>query len=68
MYEEAPDTSSTYTCSSLLTSPDPDEYVDHNMWNPLLVLLCHVQIAVIMEMLYDEETTGKGCAFLPLCT
>ena len=42
---EAPDTSSTSTCSSLLTSPDPDEYDEHNMWNPMLGLFVMIPLA-----------------------
>ena len=43
------DTSSTFTCSSLLTSLDPDEYDEHDMRNPMLGLFCHVQVGVLME-------------------
>ena len=38
-------TSSTSTCSSLLTSPDPDEYDEHNMWNPMLGLFVMIPLA-----------------------
>ena len=47
-------TSSTFTCSSLLTSPDPDESDEHHMWNPMLGLFSHVQIGVFMESYFDE--------------
>ena len=55
------DTSSTFTCSSLLTSPDPDEYDEHIMWNPMLGLFCHVQVGVFMEAYFEM---GKNRAFL----
>ena len=35
---ERSDTSSTCACSSLLTSSDPEEYDEHDMWNPMLGL------------------------------
>ena len=53
------DTSSTFTCSSLLTSPDPDEYDEHNM--------CHVQVDVFKEAYSDEVDMGRialSCHFL----
>ena len=43
------DTSSTFTCSSLCTSWDPDEHDEPNMWNPTLGLFCHVQVGVFTE-------------------
>ena len=41
--------------SSTLTSSDRDEYDGHNIWNPMLELLCHAHIGVFMEALFDEE-------------
>ena len=48
------DTSSTFSCSSLCTSWDPDEYDEHIMRNPMLGLFCHVQVGVLMESYFDE--------------
>ena len=45
--------------SSTLTSSDPDEYDGHNIWNPMLELLCHAHIGVFMEALFDEEDVGR---------
>ena len=56
---ESSTTSSTFTCSSLLTSPDPDEYDEHNMWNPTLGLFCHVDIGVINSEVLDDDSMGK---------
>ena len=28
---------------------DPDEHDEHNMWNPMLGLFCHVHVGVFME-------------------
>ena len=50
---EASDTSSTYSCSSLLTSPDSEEYDEHNVWNPVLNLFCHKYGGAIMESYLD---------------
>ena len=47
-------TSSTFTCSSLLTSPGPDEHDGHNMWNPMLGLFCHEQVGSRMEAYFEE--------------
>ena len=61
------DTSPTFECSSLLTSPDPDEYDEHNMWNPMLGLSCHVQHGALMEAYFDEVDMGRialSCHFL----
>ena len=53
------DTSSTFTCSSLLTSQDPDKCDEHNIWNPMLELLCHTHLGISMEALFDEEGMGR---------
>ena len=50
---DGPDTSSTFTCSSLCTSWDPDEFDEPNMWNPMLGHFCHVQVGVFMESYFD---------------
>ena len=45
---------------------DPDEHDHHNMWNPMLGLLCHVQVCVFMESYFDEvvlERTALSCHF-----
>ena len=41
--------------SSTLTSLDPEEYDEHNIWNPMLELLCHAYVGVFIEALSDEE-------------
>ena len=57
---EALDTSSTSTCSSLLTSPDPDEYDEHKMWNLMLGLVfCHEHVGSFMESYFDEIVLGR---------
>ena len=45
--------------SSTLTSSNPDEFVEHNIWNPILGLICHAHIGVSMEALFDEEDLGR---------
>ena len=45
--------------SSTLTSWDPDEYDEHNTWNPMLALLCHAHVGVFMDALFDEEDFGR---------
>ena len=63
---EAPDTSSTSTCSSLLTYPDPDEYDEHNMWNPMLGLFCHEHFCAFMEAYFGDvglERSALSCHF-----
>ena len=61
------DTSSTFTCSSLCTSWDPDENDHHNMWNPMLGLFCHVQVGVLVESYFDVvlERIALSCHFAP---
>ena len=61
---EAPDTSSTSTCSSLLTSPDSDEHDKHNVWKPILNLFCHEYVCAVMESFLDEAAFGR---FAPSC-
>ena len=56
---DEPDTASTFTCSSLLTSPDPDVYDEHNMWNPMLGLFCCVKIGVFLEAYVEEVDMGR---------
>ena len=57
---EAPDTSSTSTCSSLLTSPNPDEHDEHNMWNLSLGLFCcREQVGAFMESYFHEVVLGR---------
>ena len=36
-------------------SPHPDQFDEHNIWNPMLGPLCHAHIGVFMEALSDEE-------------
>ena len=56
---EAPCASSTSTCSSLLTPLDFDGYDEHNMWNPLLNLLCREYVGTVMESYLDEAVLGR---------
>ena len=51
---EAQDTSSTSTCLSLLTSPDPDDYDDHKMRNLMLGLFYHVHVGAFMEAFFKK--------------
>ena len=44
------------TCSSSLTTPDQDEFDEHNMWNPTLGLFCHVDMGVCMGAVFDDES------------
>ena len=53
MTMDVSDTSSTRTCS------DPDELVDHNVWNPMLGLFCHAEIGTFMEALADDRVLGR---------
>ena len=53
------ETSSTFTCSSLCTFWDADEYDEHNMWSPMLGLFCHVQVGVVMDSYFDEVVMGS---------
>ena len=59
MAMEGSTTSSTFTCSSWLTSPNPDEHDEHNMWNPTLGLFCHVNIGVMMVEVLDDDSLGR---------
>ena len=57
---EAPDTSSASTCSSLLTSLDPDGYDEHKMWNLMLGLfvmntLAHSWSRTLMKLFWGES-------------
>ena len=54
--------------SPTLTSPDPDEYDEHDTWNPMLELLCHTHIGVSMEALFDEEDLEEDRTFLSFRT
>ena len=56
---EAPDTSSTSTCSSLPASLDSDEYDEHNVWNPMLNLVCQEYICAVMESHLDETVLER---------
>ena len=56
---EAPDTSSTSTCSSLLTSLDSDEDDEHNVWNPMLNLFCQECVGAVKESFLDEAALGR---------
>ena len=59
MAMEGSTTSSTLTCSSPLTTPDQDEFDEHNMWNPKLGLLCHVDMGVYMGAVLDDESLRR---------
>ena len=43
--------------SSTLSSSESNEYHEHNIWNPMLELLCHKHFGVYMEAPFDEEDT-----------
>ena len=45
--------------SSTLTSSDPDELVEHNVWNPMLGLFCHADVGIFMEASADEKVLGR---------
>ena len=69
---EATDSSSTSTRSSLLPSRDSGDYYEHNVWNPMLGLLCDVQVSVLVESCFDEAVLGRivlscHCALDLLC-
>ena len=48
-----------YDTSSTLSSSESNEYHEHNMWNPILELLCHAHIGVCMEAYLDEVDMGR---------
>ena len=50
---QTPCASCTSTCSSSLTSPDSDEYDEHNICSSMLNLLCH-EYGTVMESYLDE--------------
>ena len=52
-------TSSTCTSSSVSTSSRCYDENEHNMWNPLLELFCHVQVGLRMETPVDEVATAR---------
>ena len=63
---EAIDTCSTSIRSSLLTTPDSDEYDEHNMWNHTLKLLRQEHVVTGMESYLDEAVLGRtalSCRF-----
>ena len=45
--------------SSTLSSSEPNEHHEHNIWNPVLERLCHAHFGVIMEAPFDEEDMGR---------
>ena len=45
--------------TSTLSSSDPDEGDEHNIWNPMLELPCQAHIGVSMEALFDEENMAR---------
>ena len=63
--------SSASTSSSVSTSSSCYDANEHNMWNPLLELFCHIQIGLCMETLVDEVCTAKvalSCHFAEAAT
>ena len=52
-------TSSTSTSSSVSTFSDCYDENEHNMWNPLLELFCHMKIGMHMETLVREVSTAR---------
>ena len=45
--------------SSTLSSSKSNEYHEHNIWNPMLELLCHIHISISMEALLCDEDMGR---------
>ena len=56
---EAPGTSPSSACSSLLNSLDSDEYDEHNMWTPMVGLLSDEHVGAFMEENLDEVILGR---------
>ena len=52
-------TSSASTSSSVSTSSSCYDENEHNMWNPLLKVFCHVQVGLRMETPVDEVSTAR---------
>ena len=51
--------------SSIFTSSDSVDFNEHNIWNPVLELLFHVQVGTFMEAHFDEADLR---AFLSFCS
>ena len=51
--------SSASTSSSLSTSSSCYDENEHNMWNPLLEVFCHVQVGLRMETQADDVATAR---------
>ena len=60
-------TSSASTSSSVSSFSSWSDENEHNMWNPLLELFCHVQVGLHMETLVDEVATAR-VALMPFRT
>ena len=52
-------TSSAFTSSSVSTFSSCYDGSEHNMWNPLFELFCHMQIGLCMETQADEVSTAR---------
>ena len=52
-------TSSASTSSSVSTSSSCYDENEHNVWNPLMELFCHVHIGLSMETQVDEISTAR---------
>ena len=51
--------------SSTFSSEESFEYHEHNILNPMVASLCHIEIGVGMEALLDEVDMGKNCSCVP---
>ena len=45
--------------SSIFTSSESVDFNEHNIWNPVLELLFHVQVGAFMEEYVDEVDLGR---------
>ena len=45
--------------SSTFSSEERFEYHEHNEWNPMLASLCHFEIGVEMDALFEEVDMGR---------
>ena len=52
--------------SSTFLSEVSFECHEHNVWNSMLVALCHFEVGVVLGALLDEVSHGKNCSRVPL--
>ena len=41
------------------SSEESFEYHEQNIWNPMLASLCHFEVGVVLEALFDEVDMGR---------